>query len=336
MIDLSRHIEYMLLENESVSVPSLGTFTTSYVSSTWIEEEETFLPPYRSVSYISENMDGEAFLRSLSVHYNISMEEANILCMEFSENILQELHDNGTSDIGSIGYFLQEEESEERIFVPCQAGVASPTLYGLYSVSAKPIKSKENPTQVQPAKTRKHWTSVTTDKENIIIKVNRHFANYAAAIAASVVLFVGITTPALNNFGHKSGGTEAEIFIPQTSAQRVVDETPEPVISQPTVEMKETESVKEDVTAIEAPLQQETSQTEQYAVVVASALSIKNAERYANELTERGYKASIYSTEKMNRVVITGLTSSEEAHAKVESMRQESNEFKSAWVLKMD
>lgn len=45
MIDLARHIETLLLENDCVILPDLGGFVAHYNAATYIEEEHTFLPP---------------------------------------------------------------------------------------------------------------------------------------------------------------------------------------------------------------------------------------------------------------------------------------------------
>ena len=51
MIELSRHIESLLLHHDCVIVPGLGGFGTQYVPARRIEEEFLFLPPYRSVGF---------------------------------------------------------------------------------------------------------------------------------------------------------------------------------------------------------------------------------------------------------------------------------------------
>ena len=51
MIELSRHIENLLLKHNCVIVPQLGGFVTQYVPARYISEEQIFLPPYRSVGF---------------------------------------------------------------------------------------------------------------------------------------------------------------------------------------------------------------------------------------------------------------------------------------------
>ena len=51
MIELSQHIETLLLENDCVIVPRLGGFVAHYQPATYVEEEQLFLPPVRIVGF---------------------------------------------------------------------------------------------------------------------------------------------------------------------------------------------------------------------------------------------------------------------------------------------
>ena len=51
MIELSRHIESLMLNHDCVIVPGLGGFITQYMHARYIAEEGLFLPPYRSVGF---------------------------------------------------------------------------------------------------------------------------------------------------------------------------------------------------------------------------------------------------------------------------------------------
>ena len=53
MIELSRHIECLMLKHDCVIVPGLGGFVTQYVPARYVSDEQLFLPPYRSVGFHS-------------------------------------------------------------------------------------------------------------------------------------------------------------------------------------------------------------------------------------------------------------------------------------------
>lgn len=341
MIDLSRHIEYILLKDNSVNVPGLGTFIATYVPSSWVEDEELLLPPYRSISYSKDFSGDDTFVRSLSAKYNISVQEAGILCMEFVENIFQELHENGTTDIGSIGYFHQPSSEGQMTFVPCQAGVASPSLYGLDAIMAETL----NITGIVDNKVeKKSSTGITTEKESIVIRLNRRAINFTASIAASVLLFFLFTSPAFNNYDPETEKATNEILLIKHKTKtapvvKTVKEKPAKVTkaTEPKVESTEmAENVEStNSAAVEEQTPEKVTLQEEYAIVLASALSTKNAERYVTDLEKRGITASIQPTSKYNRVIIRGFATSEEALQRAREMKSESPEFKNIWTKKL-
>ncbi len=381
-----------MLYNDQVEVPLLGTFQARYVPSVWVEEESLFLPPCRRLSYSPETVNGEEFLKSLSAHYNISDEEAGMLCMEFVEDIKQDLRDNGSSEIGGMGCFVQENDSDSRVFVPCEAGVASPSLYGLDSLCMIPLEeSNQQGSFTDTAKPRKGVAALSADERFVTIKINRKFVNYVATMVASILFFVLFTTPTDSNVGFDTLKADAEAFVPDTKqapasrtshvaahgipaaeerpaqakpetqkeesaaltapAENVATPVPEvekPKTSAPKVGKSTTPAPKvgksktaEVQTAPKVerqkPAVRQTPVNDEYAVVLASALSLKNAEEYAKKLMSRGYNACIQTGKKTNRVIIPGFGSMEEAHVKVKQLQAaDGGEFKGAWVLKLD
>ena len=51
MIELTKHIEILLLENDCVIVPGLGGFIAHYQPAHYEEDEGVFLPPTRTVGF---------------------------------------------------------------------------------------------------------------------------------------------------------------------------------------------------------------------------------------------------------------------------------------------
>ena len=400
MIDLSRHIEYLLLGSDKVEVPTLGTFSTKYVPSRWVEEEDIFLPPMMSVSYTSKTEgSGIDFVQSIATRFGISLEDASMACAEFTDNIRQELHDNGSSDIGSIGCFVQDGTDEEMLFIPCEAGVTSPKLYGLDVICTPLIEDDTHNDAGKPlsAKRTKGILSVERNRDFVTVSINRHLVNYLSAIAASIVLFFLITTPSFDTLdkGRLSAdsqsitnaplaelkakqdfteGLNAEADAPATITKAETDapatitrkeaETDAPA----TITRKEAETdAPATITKTKTPSEAKTetankakketankaktaartekagstkvkpSAAEEYAVVVASAISMKNAENYTKELMSRGYNTCLQTTGKINRVIMPGYKSKEAAYAKIRELKTNGgDEFVNAWVLKLD
>ena len=49
VIELNRHIEILLLNNDCVIVPNLGGFMAHHVEARYEEDEQAFLPPLRTL-----------------------------------------------------------------------------------------------------------------------------------------------------------------------------------------------------------------------------------------------------------------------------------------------
>ena len=322
MIELSTHIEYLLLHRDSVSVPQLGTFTVTEMSSRRVDDEGIFLPPYRTVSFQwNEQEEGEDFVASFSKMHGLSRQDARMMCLEYASELQQALEEDGTVSFGSMGYMLRNAESGELCFVPQQSGIASPAYYGLDAV---PFTKLSHEVRKQRAKkqaaNKVKLTSFEADKDTITIRINRRVFNYASAVAASVVLFFAIISP----FGKSitSGvSQQAEMFFATKFLPTIMPES----------KAVEAQPVKKEEPEV-APVQET---PKDYVIVMASALGEQRALNYAAQLKEQGYNAQACLDGKMVRVIIPGFATEEEAYAKIRQCRTDCKYFDKAWPLRL-
>ncbi len=324
MIDISRHIEYLLLEHDSVNVPQLGLFQTIYESSKWCKEENLLLPPYRSVFFQQdENCNGELFISSLASRLKSSRTEVLLKYTEYIDNVKQELKENGAVELGGIGTLVYE--NKEIILLPCQAGVASPSLYGLDAICQPMLECSTIGTTEKNNEAR--LTSVHTDGNNITISINRNIFNYAAAILIAVCAFFSFSQPTVNTNYGKPEMAEVKYFMPyhlQSSS----------TITEKKSEIKIEESVNNNIE--EETEIVDVNDSEEYAIVLASMVSQNNANDYIKNLNSRGYNAEVRTFSNMRRVIISGFKTREEAQNKIQEMRNNNaKEFKSIWTLKL-
>ena len=312
-----------MLYHDTVVVPHLGTFKATYVPSKWIEEEEILLPPYRALTFTLEVDETDtSFVETISANYQISTEEAYIVTLEFTENIQQELAEYGNYELGSIGEFIQEETTGKMQFIPCQAGVASPWLYGLDAIHAHPTK------EILPTcKPEKKTRTVHSDAKHVTISINKHLLHYAASVAAAIVLFFAFSTPVSENAYTQQQGNHSELFIP---SKQISESKEKPVQTQEKVEETNAPS---DETATEELQAEEVKPQPTYSVVLCCGVPLQNAESYCQNLNERGIKAVVDNSGKFLRVLIPGFTSKEDALTEVRSLRSISKEFSNAWIM---
>ena len=344
MIELSTHIEYMLLSHDEVSVPMLGTFIVRDMSSKRIDEEGIFLPPYRTVSFRWDEQEaGEAFVASLSKLHNLSRHEARIMCVEYVDELMQTLADEGSASVGSMGSLLNDDESGEICFLPMQSGIASPAYYGLDAIPFAKLSHdvRQHRDKVQKGRKTK-VTSVVTDRDTITIRINRRFFNYVSAVAASIILFFTFTSPYGNpvvNGGSQKADTEmllAPKLVPAAKpqpkkAEKPVAATPAPVEETP-VKVPEAQPVQSEE---EPMVNGQSSMVNDYVIVLASAISKKNALNFAEKLQKQGYKAQACEFGGMVRVIIPGFESQDDAYAEIRRMKSENKELSSAWPCKV-
>lgn len=313
--------------HDTVVVPRLGTFKTTYVPSKWVEEEEFLLPPYRALTFTHEVDETDThFIETISSNYQISTEEAYIVTLEFTENLHQELSEYGSYELGSIGEFVMEEETGKVQFIPCHAGVASPGLYGLDAIHAHLAKEEVSATRRKQGKKRK---VVNTDAKHVTISINKHLLHYAASVAAAIVLFFAFSTPISDSIiNNKHYVSRSELFIPSNIISELQEKSTSLVGNN---EESETPDEEASVTSDAETTAAKAETT--YAVVLCCGVPLENAEAYCQGLNQQGIKAVVDNSGKFLRVLIPGFTSKEDALTEVRSLRSKSKEFSNAWVM---
>ena len=330
MKDLSQHIEYLLLDHDCVIYPQLGAFRATYVPSRWSQAEDLFLPPYRSVSFDAETKESDGlFETSLSRRYRVSPVDAEVMCAEYLDYIRQELAENGTMDLCSIGVFVQENETDPLTFYPAPAGVATPALYGLDSLHMDPLSAEQRPTR-RRGRRRSIVPTVKSDERNITIRISRHLANYVAATAASIILFFAFSTPVQNTHLNQPQSAGSNLFLP-SHLMPSLQETPhiEPLAAN---EAQAEPTSKAPGEEISAPAQPRGG----YAVVLASAISMKNANAFVEDLKAEGYNAEVYVKNDMVRVILPGYETAADVHRQIQQMKAKSRKYDKAWTLKIE
>ena len=72
-----------------------------------------------------------------------------------------------------------------------------------------------------------------------------------------------------------------------------------------------------------------------YCIVMSSAVSQKNAERFTKHLKDAGYNAEIINNGKIRRVIISGFQTEESCREQIKEMHK-NQEYKDCWFMKLD
>lgn len=385
VIELERHIEILLLDNDCVIVPGLGGFTAHHIEARYDDADGVFLPPLRTLGFNPQlKINDSLLVQSYIEAYDISYPEALRRIESEVDELCQRLANDGYYEMTDIGV-LEVNEDGNTIFTPCEAGILTPGLYGLSSFEMKPMvmdvaeeispsaqKAKsattvplttkvfDQPTPQQSGE-EDNTDSVSEEEaeKTICIKVSwlRNAGITAAAAILLLLVFLPISHSGLQNvnIGDFNGTSFFSKLMPKDSqmnninisdiksgnkgaAMKDLDKDSQKKSIKEAVEdsMKysgknsEKDSEKDSGKAIEKV----TAKTDTFCIVLASCIPQKNAERYVEQLHNKGFdKAFTMVNNKMVRVVYGNYTSESEAYSDLQKIRS-NDEFEQAWILK--
>lgn len=331
MKDFKLLIEELLMEHNCLIVPGFGAFVANYAPSEYIKQEELFLPPYRKVHFNADIVtdDKHVLAHAIMEQERVEMPMADIMIAREVLTIRQELLENGVSDFGSIGMMTQCE-GQDMVFQPCQAGINSPDLFGLYSFQMACLRDTAHiATDIPTPKDAKHYT----------ISLNRAFVHYTMATAAAVALFFMFITP-VENTQPVEDQTRSELFIPFNLTEEHHTSTPLIVTDTPI----DTDEPEEEIAAPEEDITEEIMEEEpvvqkeegKYGIVIASAITLENATALAEKLKGMGYaNAMVHTKGNMNRVILGGYTSESAAYEKANQYVDTDPLFDGIWVMSL-
>ena len=358
MNELSRHIESLLLTHECVAIPHFGTFMTMYVPAVHSIEEDAYYPPMRSVRFNADLKADDGLLDASICHtYGCTRAQARERVQTLVLRLRQQLLSDGQVDFGILGQFAQDEDGHIS-FEACQAGAITPQLYGLDSFSFPRLStasrakathhSARAAMEADEEIARNSAFAVRHTPNGITIHIGHSFIRGASLVAAILMLFFLLPThnvSRLSNPGGVASVIPINVETPKVQAPKIAEKVVAPSSfpegntkeEAPQVSKQETtpEVITPETSTPEATtLEVAASAPYKYYIVLASAISLSNAERYTGELQKRGMQnAQVMAKGKMVRVVLDGYASEEEAVSHLRQLRHNNNEFENAWVL---
>lgn len=176
MIKIDRHIEILLLSNDCVIVPGLGGFMAHHIPAKYYADSQSFIPPQRQLGFNAQLQINDSLLAQSYIEaYDISYPEAlKRIASEVAE-LNQTLQNHGECELHGLGKLTQSLDGHIE-FVPCEAGILSPELYGLNTVDIP---------MLEPAAGQK--AAKTVGEETSMPKPVPHLASSATAAAEDVV-----------------------------------------------------------------------------------------------------------------------------------------------------
>ena len=197
MIELAKHIEILLLDNECVIVPDLGGFITHYQPAHYEESEGLFVPPVRTVGFNSQlTMNDGLLIQSYMQAYHTDFSDAARIIAEKVEGLKEDLHKEGFAELEGIGT-LHYTIYGTYEFRPTENGILSPALYALESFNIHPLsllpeteETTENTIEMKPLHDLKE------SPRRFLL--NPQWLSNAVAVAVAAILFFVLSVPVEN------------------------------------------------------------------------------------------------------------------------------------------
>ena len=359
VIELGKHIEILLLSNDCVIVPDMGGFMAHSMDARFDDEDNMFLPPYRTLGFNPQlKMNDSLLAQSYVEAYDISYPEAMRRIESEVNELKQHLANEGYYEMNGIGMLTVNDEGHLE-FEPCEAGILTPALYGLSNFEMLPLfsrreKEKEEKDKQNRIEHKARKRSTEDGDQAIVIKMS--WVRNAVAAAAAVVAFFLISTPVSNSGQSDFTVNTAEIpLIPKETPKvaKVTIEKPAPVSApkaEATPELKVEAAPEPKAEAIQPTIAAEPKAempkpaaiaepkdeaTPAYYIVLASQVSQKNAEAFVVTLKKRGISdARVYLYNNIRRVVCGNFRTEAEAYGRLHKVHQTEG-CAEAWVYKV-
>jgi hypothetical protein len=323
---------------------------THHVHAKYDEEDGYFLPPLRTLGFNPQLTINDSLLALSYVEaYDISYPEALKRIEDEVNELKQRIQNDGSYELNDIGT-LSLNEDGNYLFTPCEAGILTPSLYGLSSYEMKLLDNEEIPKQqesvekkvekpsasVIPMTASSEYTSYEDnedEEDNDFIKIKFTWVRNAIAVAAVLLAIFVLALPTgktemmtrtisnLNNtilFGMMSKDTNtSKIEIKKDSIVKVTSKV-DTVIKKDSLQIvkkAEADSVKKG-----------------YCIVLASYVSKQNAQVFIDLLKQKGLEsAEVYIHNDVRRVIYGNYPTQSDAYTALQAIHQH-KELSEAWV----
>jgi hypothetical protein len=318
MIELVRHIEILLLENDCVIVPGVGGFITYDMPASWDVEENIFSPPVRTIGFNPRLKINDGILvQSYMEAYHTDFADAAKILEQAVNKLAEVLHKEGKVEMANIGEISLSIHGTY-VFSPYDDKIISPFLYGLDSFEIKELKGL-----LRLSTGRVLNPQRPAHKRMYEIRINRALVRNAVAAAAAILLFFYMSTPIGNTYVEKENYAQllpADLFSKIGRQSLLTTPVGADVVTEPVISQPEPEADPQPASTL-------------YHIIVASVVFNDDAQAMAAGLKTKGYHdACVLAGEDRTRVSIGTYSTREEANKRLVELRKES-QYKNAWLF---
>lgn len=329
-------------------VPDFGGFMAHRIASRYADEDHAFLPPLRTLGFNPQlKMNDSVLVQSYVEAYDISYPEALKRIELEVEELKRLLGEHGSYTMEDLGILTVNQDGNYE-FTPCEAGILSPTLYGLGSFNFCRLKDagavvEEKPQEPAADETAENEEAplsliefTDSEKEDTrVIEIKMSWIRNAVAVAAAVVAFFLIATPIANSDLNTRTMSQLQGQLLYKLMPQDTNVVPaEPVLDvRQTAESETAEAQPQQASAAPAATKA-VADDKPYCIVLASQVKESNAEAYVEQLHKKGYQeASVYIYKNIVRVIYGSYQTEADARRQLKAMNSKEG-FEEAWIYK--
>lgn len=351
MTELERHIAKLLLDNDCVIVPGFGGFMAHHIAASYDEKNNIVLPPTRTVGFnprltMNDSVLAQDYVSCYDLSYPEALKRIESEVDEFRQMILGK---DGGYELCGIGR-LYALENGEYDFIPNDTGITTPATYGFQAFELDTLPATESASESTsaasaddirntesspfatcspiaeaaapvPTHNEEEETEPQTLSLNIPVKILRHMA------AACIVLFVMLSIP--SRLGDASTGTTNQSAIDTKWLYEIMPKEMTSGKPRSLVASEEAAQAKANEHADEADA------LPYYTIVLASRVSIKNAQQYVDKLHQQGMtEANVCRSNGFTKVIYKKFASRAEANSALSQLKADSS-FADSWITEI-
>lgn len=340
MISLSRQIEILLLDHDCVILPGFGAFIANHAVARMSDKGDALmLPPYRVVGFNQQVKSNDGLLAQAYMDaYDANYPDAYRQMEMDIEDMVDELDNKGEYTFNGVGTIYKDINGKVT-FTPLEAGLLTPSLYGLFSVEVhnveellrqREIRQAVENTVSSPVQTSVDSQKVAAAKQNvaqesngegqgdIVIRLHRRWMDVAVAAVAAVFFFFIFSYPAM-----VTPGVSESVVAGAVSVKKAVHANANSIAPTPQDDEQQNAGVQDNM-------------ERGFVIVLASKVSQKNAETTVKMLSNKGLdEARIIGDEKMRRVVYSCYPTEEEARQAQKQLLEQDKIFAQTWIMEL-
>ena len=353
------------MDNDCVILPQFGGFVTNMAPARWVEEENMFLPPYRTIGFNPQLKINDGLLvQSYMLTHDATYPEATRLAEAAIDRLTQELYREGRVEMHGIGTLRRTIVGEYQ-FDATEDGVVTPALYGLGTVEMKPLAVLEQERKramievvTEPVKEEVEEKTPVFENKNkaVVIKIKHQWIANAVGVAAAIIMFFLLSTPVDNTYieeeNYASLGNisvfeqvkKESVLTTLMEKMHAPEVAPAEVKAEPALaeaKVVEPAPVVESVPVVEvapapvvAPVPVVVKKVATYNIIVASVPAESDVKSTIEDFAQKGYPgAFLVKGNGRFRIALKAFDTETEAYSHVNELKQNPM-FKDAWVLK--